>query len=199
MRGFTRVLNEQLEDKAKMKVQGTDEIVQWMIRWAAMLTSRYLVGKDGKTGYERRRGRRCNIPVVPFGEKVWYREIRKTKHRDNKLETELKEGVWLGHARNANEVFVGTKRGVVRAYDVRRREPAERCDAEAIQTMRGTPQQPDPAKAGIHVPIRVSFDEAATVVEEPAVPMRKGLGMRRFRIAPKVLNKYGYTDKCEGW
>ncbi len=44
-----------------------------------MLVSRFSVGKDNKTPYERRRGRRCNIPLVRFGEKVYYKELRDTK------------------------------------------------------------------------------------------------------------------------
>ena len=61
VRGFVRVLKDQIEDNAKISLDGTDPIVQWMIRWGAMLPSRFLVGKDGKTSHERKRGRRCTI------------------------------------------------------------------------------------------------------------------------------------------
>ena len=114
-----------------MKVVGNEPITLWMIRWAAMICSRYIVGKDGKTGYERRRGRKCKIPVVPFGEMVWYRQIRKGKAQQNKLESEMKSGIWLGHARSSNECLIGTDNGVVRAYDVRRRPEAERWNEDA--------------------------------------------------------------------
>ena len=119
MREFTRVLKEQLEDKAIIELKSDDIIVQWMIRWAAMLVSRYSTGKDGLTPYERRRGRRCRIPMVPFGEKIYYKEIRETKDRVNKFDSEWKEGVWLGHARGSNEIIVGTGQGVVRAFSVK--------------------------------------------------------------------------------
>ena len=91
-----------------------------MVRWAAMTCSRYLVGKDGRTGFERRRGRTCRIPVVPFGECVWYRQIRRGKTQEDKLETEMREGVWLGHAMNANEALIGADNGFVRASDAER-------------------------------------------------------------------------------
>ena len=78
---FTRVLKEQVEEKAEMELECNLVVVLWMVRWAAMLVSRFLVGKDGRTAYERRTGRKCNVPVVPFGEKVWYKEIRETKER----------------------------------------------------------------------------------------------------------------------
>ena len=91
VREFIRVLKKQLEDKANMKLAGDEPILQWMTRWAAMLCSRFLVGKDGRTAYERRRSRRCRIVVIPFGETVWYREVRKGKQQVDKGESEMKE------------------------------------------------------------------------------------------------------------
>ena len=87
VRGFVRVFKEQLEDQAKIKLQPEDAILQWMIRWGAMVPSRFLVGKDGKTGFERRRGRKCKLHCVPFGEKVWYKRIREGKHKEDKMES----------------------------------------------------------------------------------------------------------------
>ena len=80
VRELISVLKHNIENEAKMKLSGDDVIVQWMVRWAAMLCSRFLVGKDGRTGYERRKGRRCRIPLVPFEEVVWYLEVHKSKH-----------------------------------------------------------------------------------------------------------------------
>ena len=39
-----------------------------------MVPSRFRVGKDCKTAYDRRRGRPCNIPTQKFGEQAWYKE-----------------------------------------------------------------------------------------------------------------------------
>ena len=71
-----------------------------------MMVSRFLVGKDGRIGYERRRGRRCLLGVVPFGETVWYKEIREGNSRTYKFESECEEGVWLGHTRSSNDVLI---------------------------------------------------------------------------------------------
>ena len=48
------------------------------------MVSRYLVGKDGRTGDERRKGRRCRLAVVPFAEVVWYRAVRRGKQQKEK-------------------------------------------------------------------------------------------------------------------
>ena len=68
-----------IETKAKMKIDGSMALAPWMIRWAAMNVSRFQVGTDGMTAYERRRGRTCRVPMVCFGEKVWYKGRYKPK------------------------------------------------------------------------------------------------------------------------
>ena len=69
VREYTRVLREQIEYQANIKMESAGNLTVWMIRWAAMICSRYVVGADGLTAYERRRGRKCRIPVVIFGER----------------------------------------------------------------------------------------------------------------------------------
>ncbi len=76
---FVRVIKEHLEDYMKVQLECDGAVVLWMIRWAAMLRSRYLVGRDGRTAYEWRRGRNFKLPVVAFGEEVWYKELRTGK------------------------------------------------------------------------------------------------------------------------
>ncbi len=41
-------------------------IMQLLIRWVAMLHSRFKLGEDGKSAYEREKGRKCIEEVVPF-------------------------------------------------------------------------------------------------------------------------------------
>ena len=52
-----------------------------------------------------------NIPVVPFGELVRYKQVRKTKAQEGKLDSEWRCGIWLGHTRSSNEVLIGTPEG----------------------------------------------------------------------------------------
>ena len=123
---FVRVLKEQLEQRCKIQVVRSDNITHWMVRWAAMMLSKYQVGSDGRTPYERRRVRRCNMVVSPFGERVLYKQIRESKERKDNFESEDLEGVWLGHNRGSNEVLIGTQHGIVRAFSFRRRDEGSR-------------------------------------------------------------------------
>ena len=156
------------------------------------------MGKDGKTGYERRRGRKCKLHSVPIGEKVWYKQIRKNKNQEDKLQTEWFEGIWLGHNRSSNEILIGTPEGVVKAYGIRRMAEDERWDGEMVEKLQGTPQKPNPNKPGDHIPIRIRMEEAVKLKPEEENTGRKEVNVRRFRITIPMLNKYGYTEGCEG-
>ena len=182
IKDFTRIFKLQIEDKAGISIDSTDPIFQWCIRWAAMVASRYLVGVDGRTGWERRRGRPCRLTTVPFGEKVWYKQIREGKHKKNQLETEEKEGIWLGPARNSNETLIGTKEGIIRAYTIKRQDSKSRWDGKLIKEMQGTPHQPNPNSTDYNIQTRVGKD----------------LTMRRMMITQAMLTRYGYTEGCEG-
>ena len=56
IREYLITLKDQLENKMDADIPTGAEILQWMIRWAAMAISRCAVGRDGKTAYERMRG-----------------------------------------------------------------------------------------------------------------------------------------------
>ena len=142
VREFVRFLRSHVQDKAEVELGASDVIVLWIVRWAAMMVSRFFVGKDGLTAYETRRGRKWRISVVAFGEKVWYKEIRPGKERANKLESEWRQGLWLGHSRRSNEAIIGTREGVVRAYAVKHMDEESRWDAKYRKEMKGPRSSP---------------------------------------------------------
>ena len=90
-------------------------------------------------------------------------------------------------------------RNAVRVVSYRRRSEGSRWDAELIKNMQGTPQQPDPTRPGVGIPIKVRFSEPAQVDEAiPNQPARQEQRPRRMRIMPYKLGKYGFTEGCEG-
>ena len=84
---FARVIKLSIESNVDITIGPDLEVYSWLIRWAGMLVSRFLMGPDGRTAYERLKGRPCRILTVPFGELVIYKEIRDGKARKNKLDT----------------------------------------------------------------------------------------------------------------
>ena len=53
IRDQARVLKLHMEPKIQREILEYEPIMPWLVRWAAMSVSRFLVGKDGKTAYER--------------------------------------------------------------------------------------------------------------------------------------------------
>ena len=198
IREFTRVFKEQLQDKIGEYLGPHSEIMQWIVRWAAMCCSRYVVGKDGRTAWERRRGgRKCSIPVASFGESVWFKELGDMPRR-GKMTSDVKAGIWLGHHREANEAIVGTDDGVFRAYTVQRRPKKDRWDAQAIKRMRGTPSQRNPNEPGVKIPARVETGPAAEEASVPKTIVKPEDNTRRFRIDEALMEKHGRTPGCQG-
>ena len=149
-----------MEDRAKIKLQSTDPILLWLIRWVAMAYSRFKVGADGKTPYERQKGCKCLLEVVPFGKLVRFKQLGETAAQRKSLESSWSEGVWLGHARGSSGTLVGTPSGVVRAWTIIRTPSGERWNADAISKMQGAPSRPSTAMPGLHIPIAIHIEES---------------------------------------
>ena len=61
----------------------------------------------------------------------------------------------MGTARESNEIVIGTKEGVTRCYAAKRMTEEDRWNADEIKNMKGIPQQPNPHRAGLHIPTRM--------------------------------------------
>lgn len=122
--------------------------------------------------------------MIPFGEKVWYKQLKEQGGKKDKFKSDWSEGVWLGHTSSSNEVLVGTVEGVVRAYAYKRMDEEQRWDRDAIRAMKGTPARPNPNKPGTDVPIRITvdgIDEEEGELEELG-PARDESNVRRMKI-----------------
>ena len=71
-----RTIKANPERKLGSKIDNGKATTSWMTRWAGEVITRYTVGRDGKTAWERRRGTICTKEAVPFGEQVLYLPLR---------------------------------------------------------------------------------------------------------------------------
>ena len=76
---------------------------------AADMVSKFLVGDNGRTAYERAKGKRHDKPAE-FGELVHYLFDRRETH-ENKLDPKWSEGVFLGMRWRTGEFIIGTPVG----------------------------------------------------------------------------------------
>ena len=104
---------------------------------SSALSTRCQNGRDGKTPFERLHDKKPTQEFVPFGEKVLARQI--TTDPRNRMNPRYQNGVWLGMRNNSAECFIGNADGVFRAREIRRLEPQDGWDTEAVNSVIGLP------------------------------------------------------------
>ena len=105
-----------------------------MVEYAGYLVNRLEVGKDGKTAYERSRGKKATVLGIEFGEKLLWK--KKQKDKMEKINTRWEYGIFVGVRRRSGEVWLATKDGVVRARSIRRIPIGERWVDDCITWVR---------------------------------------------------------------
>ena len=79
-----------------------------MIEYAATLLNRGHVAEDGKTAYERLKGKPATIPGLQFGERVLLRSNTPARDRRNKMDSEWSRDIFLGQRSVSGEFIVCT-------------------------------------------------------------------------------------------
>lgn len=101
-----------METEAKIAIEQNSPIHTWMVRWCGELISKYSLGKDGKTAYERIRGQPCRRQIVQFCESVLYLPLDVANTEENKVEPKMNDGIWLGVIERTEEHIIGTNDGI---------------------------------------------------------------------------------------
>ena len=63
-----RAIRAGLHGRLDSVTRGSHPVMTWLVQHAADCISKYQVGEDGKTGYERSKGEPCSRSAVEFGE-----------------------------------------------------------------------------------------------------------------------------------
>ena len=138
LEGQMRVMLLALEGRVGRTVDPEEAIVTFLPEYAAYLLNRLEVGKDGKTAYERVRGKRATVVGLEFGEKVLWR--KRKADRMAKLRSRWSYGVFVGIRRKSGEMWVAAENGeVVKTRAVRRLPVEERWTEECVDWVRHTP------------------------------------------------------------
>ena len=85
--GLIRTLMSACQERMGTRIKLEEKIAIFMAEYAAYLINRLEVGKDGKTAYERCRGKRATVLAIEFGEKLLWK-VRQ-KNRLEKLKCSL--------------------------------------------------------------------------------------------------------------
>ena len=59
LREYVRIFKTQIEQNTGKRIETNLPIMEWAVRWAGLMLTRYKKTSDGKTAYERIRGKEC--------------------------------------------------------------------------------------------------------------------------------------------
>jgi hypothetical protein len=192
--GQVRTMKDALEHRLCCTIPPDHPIMTWMVEYAASLLRRCLVTTDGRTPYEKIKGRASRRSVAVFGEKVWY----KPSHgRSKTLDYVLEEGIFLGVQDRSDEALIGVPHGVVKCRDIRRQAEEHRWNAELALAIRVTTCQPTEGSGDMRVKTYI-----APGLDDPSIPLppilRSGRGARRVKLLRQDFERAGLTIGCNG-
>ena len=102
-----------LEHNFMHRIPINHPIVPWLVKHCSFALNRFLIGHDGKSAYERVRGRPFKSEIIELGETVYYKKPKNTIGPGlNKWDSRWGIGVFLGVRTVSGELFVGTSDGV---------------------------------------------------------------------------------------
>ena len=122
VKGMLRTVKLCLEARIEQRVPDDHPLMTWMVEHAAWLSTVCKRGEDGKTAFQRIRGRVFNKRSLEFGEKVLFKLHDRGPRHDERgaLEARWRKGVMLGYSRFSNEYWLWDGSEPVKARTVQR-------------------------------------------------------------------------------
>jgi len=144
-----RTLRLCLQSRYRMKIKVDHPIMPWLAHHAALLIDICRIGEDGRTPYERRKGKRFIRPLPEIGECIMY--LRPQSVGKDKLDTRWENGIFAGVREESGELYVMKEDGVIKVRSFQRRPEEERWNREEFLSARGLPWEPTPGASGVEV------------------------------------------------
>jgi len=192
----TRVLKLALEKRWGVDIPVRHAAIPWAVEYSAFLLNRYEVGHDGRTAYERLKGKRAKCLGLEFGETVHWR-TSPTSGALGKLSSSWRQGVYLGVRGKSGEIIVADDQGVWKTRTVQRRPKDERWSASSADLVTRYPWSKEEQKEGSQggpVAVKMKEDE---VDEEKKFESREPVP-RNFYIRAEDLKEHGFSAGCQG-
>ena len=140
-----RTMKLALEAAIRKELDVHHPVFAWLVEHAADILVKCAVGSDGRTPYERVKGKRYHGQMHEFGSAV--RVKYQGKLQGGLMKERWGSGVWLGKKWASDEHLVSMGNGkIVRARDVRPMPEDQAFDREMLLGVRGTPSNPSAAE-----------------------------------------------------
>ena len=105
MEQIIRTLKSALDSHMNTRIDTKHPILTWMVDYASFLVNRLEVSADGKTAYERCKGKRVQVMGVEFGEKVMWKH-KNDNQKMQKLDARWGKGLFVGVRTRSHEMVV---------------------------------------------------------------------------------------------
>jgi hypothetical protein len=147
IKGLLRVHLAALERRIGARFPSTHPVLTWLVEHVGDIVSKYMMGVDGKTGYERLFGRPVREEALEFGEILHWRH-RPTQDMNVVLDTRWSSGVWLGRKWGGVVHQIFANGAVHEVRGVQRQTRDLRWRKEALEAISVTPWAREPAANG---------------------------------------------------
>lgn len=192
-----RVLMLALEGRIGIALPSNHPVVAWLVRHSADIMNRYSVGADGRTPYERIRGKVMRSEAVEFGELVHYKILRSKTGKQAKMDSRWEDSIYLGTEWSNGESIIGTSTGVIRVRGIRRQTEANRWNAKIVEKVQGFPwhlrQTEDDAPVARALPVPIADKVEPLSDPQPYLPRPV-----RVRIRRQDFEEHGFSAGCLG-
>ena len=104
---FVRTLKSALDERMAVKIDTLHPVLTSLCEYAGLLLNRLEVSSDGKTSYERVKGKPAQVIGVEFGEKVlWKFPVHGLDRKMQKINARWCYGLFLGVRSTSGELIV---------------------------------------------------------------------------------------------
>ena len=121
-----------------MKLSYEHAIWQWITEYSSYLMNQMEVGHDGKTAYERCKGKSAKVNGIKFGEGILWKKQPQGGGLGN-LQSMWNDGIFLGIKGTTGEFIIGDRLGIKRTRTIQRKPFEKRWDAENLKIVAGVP------------------------------------------------------------
>jgi hypothetical protein len=196
LKGLLRVHLAALERRIDAKFPANHPVLAWLVEHVADIVSKYMVGVDGKTAYERLFGRPVREEALEFGEAIHWRH-RPARDMNVVLDVRWSSGVWLGRKWGGVVHQVFADGAVYEVRSVQRQTRDLRWRKEALEVIAVTPWAREPAAHG-EGELRILPPLAPRAAQAEAEPEVREVEYNPHRVFIRLedLERHGFTAGC---
>ena len=194
IQGMIRTIKDYVEYHIGKKINKRCPILDWLIQHAGNIITCFKLQTDGRTAYQRLKGKKAAATLVPFGEKVLFQPVTHGTKR-NKLDPRWEYGIYLGFHLRSMEAWISGPSGVCRARNLRRLPLEHRWDFDLIQKITGTPRDLKGIRGDGEMRDNLGQVHERSTGDMLEAPIPKA---KRLKITKQDLEEHGLTQDCPG-